>query len=608
MKNIRLLILMFALFCPYQKVLSQTAFYFWPRDYSVFQRSGSGYANVSISGGIYYKPTSTWEYKVDKLTIYGSYSSTQVNWTTVTKSSPGDVFNFNINLPTGWYRVQMRVHEVGSNYTYADGPLFGVGEVITIAGQSNAQGHPDIHTGTYPTDYPGNSLNCIVSSVQTDGNLCRSGFPLFPSFTYIRNSQTWSIAPNGFSPWAYLKLGESIASSTTGTATPTLFVNAGASGTSISNWSNTANSDTATSPNVWTPSYKWCEAEPNSGEGEPYRTFRSNLHFYGSIFGTRGVLWHQGESDSYVNTTYSDYKNQLENVINKSRSHFNANLAWAVSNVSRDGLTSTSTDVINAQNAVKSSLSNVVNGSVNSDNINLSGDRTSDDVHFAKQGLGKLADDYWDEIDDTGGLLDKTPISGSTLKAVSHSKSGSTHTFTAPSGYYCYQWRYYDAYTIPYEGWADFYSNVPYPPNPSTCTSNNTLVTSSEGTWFCYMMDYNGNVHLSQVVRVKSSDLMMMSEPGSIYANVFPNPVSFGEGSTLEASFDEIKNLKVELVSSDGLSVKELYNGESPKGRFTLPLTISKKDCVNSTDNSCINYVKVTYGSDSVVKRMLAVD
>lgn len=605
MKSIRQIILLLSLFFSYQIAVGQAAFFFWPRDYSVFQRI-SGSANVSISGGLYYKPTGTWQYKIDKLNSSGTYVSTQVNWTSLSKTTPGDIFNFSLNLSTGWYKLYIRVHEVGTSYTIVDGPKFGVGEVITIAGQSNAEGFPDNSTGNYPTDYAGSELDCIVRGIHTNNNQCRSDFPLFPAFAWLDNNQESPIAPNGDSPWAYLKLGGYIANSTSGTVTPSLFINAGAAGTSISNWSLTANDPDTTSINVFNTLYKWCEEKDNLGKGEPYRTFRSNLNFYGSLFGTRGVLWHQGESDTFVGTSYSNYKAGLENVIAKSRSHFNSNLVWAVSKVSRF-TTSISPDVINAQNDVIGAT-NVVNGSTESDNINLSGDRGGDDLHFVKQGLSKLSDDYWAEFTATGGLMSHTGVSANSLKSVTYSKSGSTYTFTAPAGYSCYQWTEYTVGFLPVDGSAFNYYSVPYPPNPSTCTSNNTLVTSSQGNWFCYMMDYNGNVHLSQIVSVKSSDLMMMTEPEKINANVFPNPVSFGEGSTLEASFDEVKNLKVELVSSDGLSLRELFNGESPKGRFTLPITMSRKDCVNSIDNNCINYVKVTYGSDSVVKRMLAVD
>ena len=182
MRTFRHLILLLALFPIFQEATGQAAFFFWPRENSVFQRSGAGSATVSIAGGLYYKTSSTWEYRVNKLTAYGGYSSTQINWTTMTTGSPGDVFNFNINLPTGWYKIDIRVHESGPNYTIVDGPKFGVGEVITIAGQSNAEGHPDFNTQDYPSDYPGNPLECIIRIPQTANNECSTD-------GWYRNSQ-----------------------------------------------------------------------------------------------------------------------------------------------------------------------------------------------------------------------------------------------------------------------------------------------------------------------------------------------------------------------------------------------------------------------------------
>ena len=81
---------------------------------------------------------------------------------------------------------------------------------------------------------------------------------------------------------------------------------------------------------------------PSDYYGLPYTTLKNALNYYGSLFGVRAVLWHQGEADADVNvnpiykaTSAADYQTKLQAVIAKSRADFVApNLTWYVSKAS----------------------------------------------------------------------------------------------------------------------------------------------------------------------------------------------------------------------------------------------------------------------------------
>lgn len=574
----------------------QDAFVYWPRDYSVVQRNNSGGATVHFNGWISsYLGSIPWHYKIEKLSSTGSVVATEVDWTGLYISSPGNTFQVSRTLSTGWYRFQLRGSS--SSYYYVTGPKFGVGEVIFIAGQSNAEGHKDNSSGSLPSTYPGTVLDCIVSSEQSPGNQCSSLMPQFPVFTNIKNSASHYIAPNGDSPWAYMDLGNQIASSTSGTVTPTLFVNAGAAGTSIDNWYDTSINPGNKSNFPW--GGHWCSGIGNDGVGEPYRTFRNNLNFYGFLLGTRGVLWHQGETDGILGTSTTDYQTKLQNVISKSRTDFNAGLSWAVSKVSWYGGGFTSSAVTTAQTNVKNTYSNVSWGADNSDLITIAGDRGGDDLHFIYNGLSKLASNYWSNM--PSGLFSQPIVPADYLHPVTVTKSGSVFTLTAPSGYSCYQWVYYNP-TSSIAGYASTFS-APYP--SASCAGSNVMTTSASGRWFCYMMDSNRNVRLTRITVINDSDFssLRIAVNEKMAINFYPNSIKKTETATLDISLPKDGPIRVDLIEPDGTKIRNLYEKDLKKGNISIPVNFKETDCSNS--GYCTKYIQVTFGEQLVVKRIL---
>jgi hypothetical protein len=300
-----------------------------PLNNSVFQRNSSNSALVYFSG----QPVglSSWnssfqmQYRISTLDNTGNTTSTGF-WNNIS-TGVGHTYFFSTTISTGWYRFETRIFNGSIQIGTIIGVKFGVGEVIIIAGQSNAQGYGSITYPTQPID------DCIIVSAQTSSNVCSSTLPVFPVFSKISN--TSSISPNGFQPWAYINLGNQIVDKEVGKVIPVLFLNAGNSATSIDNWYQTSNNTSATSPRTLAGNTLACFDGTDVGIGEPYRTFRNTLNYYGSIFGVRGVLWHQGESDTFDQTSSSVYRTKLDGVIDKSRTNFNNNLNWAISKATR---------------------------------------------------------------------------------------------------------------------------------------------------------------------------------------------------------------------------------------------------------------------------------
>ena len=154
-----------------------------------------------------------------------------------------------------------------------------------------------------------------------------------------------AIGPTGHSNWCYTVLGNQIASQ----GIPVAFFNTAAQGSSIQNWEESSRGLTPTT--VFDASLTFCNYDvgtsgPYQGSvGEPYATFKKTLKYFGSLFGIRAVLWHQGESDNFGSSlghsngasgtglTASEYETNLANIIEQSRRDFGDGTATGKVNV-----------------------------------------------------------------------------------------------------------------------------------------------------------------------------------------------------------------------------------------------------------------------------------
>lgn len=534
----------------------------WPVDRAVFQRANTNNTVVWFAG----QCTTTWgtgykmQYRIVSLDKYGNETNSP-SWLPITLNT-GKTFRFSLSQNTGWYRFYTRLLNGSQQQIGINSIKFGVGEVLVIAGQSNAAGEGVVSYGTANGMY-----DCIIASTQGYINKCRTTLPVFPVFGVL-NPTYGNIPPNGTQPWAYELLGKKIVDRESGRVIPVMFFNAGLSGSSITQWNDSVNNPMgsySTDPfNI-----DRCTLVQNgngSSQGEPYKALKNTLNFYASLFGVRSIIWHQGESDNILNTTPTSinvYKSGLSNLISKTRSDFNPNLNWAVSKVSFNGNYSHE-NITTAQNDILTNTTmNTVLGTTSDNHIDviinniLVKRRQDDKVHLNYAGLEKVANDYKITMDN---LIAKTPVLPKPLPSLTIN----TTSIVAQSGFSCYQW-------VKNNG---TYTNATY---PNGCSgSNNTLVinATNAGVWRCYMKDATGNVCVSQAVTISFPAGARLAA-ATTTSVVYPNPVYKGFEQTISFEIPNEAHILLELIDQSGNVLQVLANGTHAVGKYNYPFSMN---------------------------------
>ncbi|MFD1819731.1 sialate O-acetylesterase, partial [Pseudarcicella hirudinis] len=480
-----------------------------PLDRTVFQQSTANNATFQLAGQInYYYPSSmgsTLEYQIESLSRTGEVIATTQSWTGtgINYATSSGFFNKTLTLSTGWYRISVRYNTNYSGSIKSNAIKVGVGEVLFAAGQSNAQGVEmgGSNKGGIP-DLKGN-YDCINAVNQNCWCKQTYDFPIFKQMEYSAEDKVSRIAPNGNQTlWCYQALGKQIVDKNTNVVTPVVFFNAGSGGTGIDNWSTSAGNPNGTTINPL-GGYQNCQsnfADWNSEgpQGHPYRGLKTGLNYYGGMLGTRGVIWHQGESDTKENTSEVSYRDKFRAVIQQTRNDFNSNLGWAISRVSRLQYNEniiTSDAVKRGQayiNSSASSLSNITWGGYYSDEI---ADRLPDNTHFNASGLLKLAELYATGNfagntaggNQGGAILSLTPVEFNNRPSlavnVTRPNTGEI-TMTVSGSHNGYKW-------VKNEGKI---SEAIY------FTQGITVNNDGTDKWRCYVSDNKGNVAITQEV------------------------------------------------------------------------------------------------------------
>lgn len=539
----------------------------WPLNRTVFQRFTDDKANIkihaefSVAGSF---PSDTYQYYYQIYEVNKLGQRTGARFVTGTTPLPG-ILTFGIykkitpyfhdhagertlelieiagtDLNTGWYDLSIHCYK-GDQFHSSSRIRFGVGEVFTIYGQSNAAGlNQDQETGLQPFSNSTTAYDMVnVIGKQSLDITKNNQFKLMNSLPVV-NYRTIkdqydndvgliddlgfrklerddlnptfrsNIYPRGNASWAWLPLGNKFADE----GVPTLFFNAAFPGRNISELNNTDNDD--------------------------YKTFRQTLQMYNNIVGVRTILWHQGEYDAIKQiqkddnpspiTDFNYYNSSLKTLIDSSRLHFNSGLTWALSGASmfswkaqrnneaiqwEDENTpniafnakynkeapfddnyfysiSLSPSVYNPlylSNTNKTHDTQTYNPNLKDDQQNYSGiSNYIAGFNTDKYGLSRRGPKY--AIHLTGSALDDlatdwknlpltsgTPIKGKEVKSVIVSRSGNTFILTAPSGYDYYFWVAND-------------NSIYAPLNPSTLTNNQIVVedyTNSFKAVTCYL-------------------------------------------------------------------------------------------------------------------------
>jgi hypothetical protein len=213
------------------------------------------------------------------------------------------------DIRAGMYQIQTKI---GSSESGTQD--LGLGEVLVIAGQSNAAGYSKESVTSIPYSYPKyvRYNNKKISLENSDPG-----------------SGTFGATSDRNFIWYWGKVGQQLVEhfeQKEGKAVPVAFYQTAWSSSLVSDWVTTM------TPGQNSPRF----AQPES-PGINLRNIISNNdpNSYINKVGVRGILWHQGEGDYAESTT--NYDVQLDRLIRKVRSDTvanNSNLAWVIARAS----------------------------------------------------------------------------------------------------------------------------------------------------------------------------------------------------------------------------------------------------------------------------------
>jgi hypothetical protein len=550
---------------------AQTVSLSYPINTSVLQRGTFNDAVVTFAGQLVH----------NTLAVTLSYRIRAVSATGVV-SAPGPTTNLNLAangmfyttqvITKGWYLCEVLLN--GAIYASAK---FGVGDVFIVAGQSNAQG-----IGNLSYQLPGSTgiPEWIVGT--WEDKTCTKAFPA--SFTSMFSLNTADeakrhgrLGPSGNGIWAYAKLGKLISDANGGM--PVAFFNAATAGSSITEWKQGADGVEAKHPYTGAQvclGYQGGSMIPSDYYGMPYTTLKNALNCYGSLFGVRAVLWHQGETDAdlsvnpiYKATSAADYQAKLQAVIAKSRADFGKpDLTWYISKASFSKFGPINSTIRSGQGNAATGSPNLsgadtdyVTGSAGAATDIVGPDRYRvDSTHFYEgpgqiKGLTWLATKWFSTI---GGL--GTPIAAGWVPQLTYSMNAGWRTLTVFGNAVQYSWSKI---------------GINSPPEPGG--SGNAFTTQNKYLGIrCYMKDATGNWHISQALNVGKYDNQRKgigvseekeNEQPGFELKTYPNPYTTSFTIAFDVP-DENSHVRLEVMNSQGTVLKTVVDNPHAKGKW----------------------------------------
>ncbi|HEV7349811.1 sialate O-acetylesterase [Telluribacter sp.] len=407
----------------------------FPTSRAVFQRDNANQTTVYIAG-YHSECLDRVEARfVPRAAGQGTEAPLGGGWFTIQHNPQGGQFYGSMAVMGGWYQLEVRgvrdEQVLGQNIL----DRVGVGEVFLVAGQSNATGGDGLPNGPGAADDRVNSVNFQNLNEQGPISYPNAQLPC-PEFVHL--DAEVKTAPFGNYAWCWGAFGDMVTSRLN---VPVLIFNAGWSGSGIRNWRETINPSDSTISSFGYP----------YPQGMPYGHLRLALNYYIAQQGYRTVLWHQGEADNYENRSREDYRFDLRQLIENSRSlSGKADLAWVVARASRftiDGTSRIWQPVIDAQNDVIGlndpnpaiALPQVFAGPETDPMVE--GMRAPDGIHFTGNGLIALAQAWNNSIPSSFFTSASTPYLPTPPPVLSATCGGDNAlAFGAPAGWASYQW------------------------------------------------------------------------------------------------------------------------------------------------------------------------
>lgn len=379
----------------------------FPSERAVFQRN-NGNATIVYIAGNFRKRMDRIEAKLTP--ILGGQA---IDWTPIVNKPFFGTYRGSLVVKGGWYELKVRGLLNGKVVAESTLNKFGVGEVFLISGQSNAQGY-----------FGSGQKRATDDRVNIVSNFFSEGFskPSYPEFGHLEAESR--IAPTGKGAWYWGELGDKL---TERLNVPVLFINAAWEGFPVNEFVKSSNGEKGTNP------FSYYQATP----GYPFGSIMDGLHYYTNLTGLRAILWHQGETDNYLNTSFDAYSSDLNSLINKTKEQTGKNISWVVARVSKDR-NRFYQPVIDAQNFVINNNPFVFAGP-NTDEIL---DRI-DGVHFSTTGFTRVAEKWAEMLSDDFFNQSSQTYGNPPMQIESDCKNKDTSkpmNLIAPLGYAKYKW------------------------------------------------------------------------------------------------------------------------------------------------------------------------
>ena len=384
----------------------------FPVERAIFQRNNSDEATISF-GGYYTQAIDKVEARLVRV-LSGQGQDT--DWTVVQTNPKGGAYFGSIKGRGGWYSLEIRGSLKGTIVSRDALSRVGIGEVFVIAGDANAEGVPN-GGGVAATD---ERVNTATFNNRTQNSIADPS-----GLTFTAMTAEGSITPRGQSAWAWGALGDLLVKKLN---VPVMFFNIGWAGISMKQWVESAGGKAVKDAN----------GQPLP-LGQPYNNMRMVIKYYCSVLGFRAILWQHGGADNSAATSQSDYADNLQTLMNSSRTEHAGFVPWVISRTSRVGST-TSQNVINGQNQVLSYQFNKVYEGPNTDAIQPTS-RVNGGVLVPASGVIELAK-AWDDVFPPKYFANTIPIlpRASQPLTASCNSTNTSITISAPAGFRNYLW------------------------------------------------------------------------------------------------------------------------------------------------------------------------
>ncbi len=400
----------------------------FPTERAVFQRNNNNEAVIYIGGYITESFTSIEARFIPLVEGEGQPAPGGGGWEVIQTNPTGGNYYGALTVKGGWYKLEVRGIKDGQQPKVTTLQRVGAGEVFLVAGQSNATGGDSNSNGPGAMYDQVNSVNFQNYDPAREPNILPYSDVKIPCPVYAHLDASVKTAPFGNYAWCWGAFGDKVYEKL---RVPVMIFNSGWSSSAIHNWQETIDSTAYTISS-------WGYAFP---QGMPFGHIKLALNNYTAQLGVRAVLWHQGESDNYIERGstesvdwYNRYLTKLWEVIKKCRDRSaKSNLAWVVARASRfdypQGInrqTTVSANVINAQNEIINNdalYPHVYQGPDTDPYYSL--EYRGDEVHFRGDGVTVYPDGhvysgllhlakFWaDKITETTFLSESTPYAAS---------------------------------------------------------------------------------------------------------------------------------------------------------------------------------------------------